>query len=92
MKHFIFKPKHEDTLLQKSLSLKSQISYINIALAAYSHKLQNWEIAEYKEILSSLSNEMEQAKAKLLENQSVFNEILAEYNTSVVVFIAKHLN
>lgn len=91
MKTLQLTPQDQNNVIGKSLELKRSIEYITNDVKPHFEQMESWEVKEYKNVLENDSNELEQNKAYMMENQSVFNNVLSKYDLTVVTFISKFL-
>jgi len=54
--------------------------------------MEKWEVEEYKSVNSNNIAKLNELKCTLIENESIFNEILNTYNLSVAVFLNKYIS
>lgn len=85
-------PKHEDTVIAKMLSLKSQINYHIENVAPFYSEMEKYEAKEYKEIYSENVTELNEKKQYILENEMLFNNILSLYGLTVTIFLVRFID
>ena len=91
MKTLQLTPQDQNNLIGKSLELKRSIEYITNEVKPHFEQMESWEVKEFKSVLENDSKELDETKAYMMENQSVFNELLLKYDLTVVTFISKFL-
>lgn len=84
------KAKHEDTLVGQYLNLVSQVNYHNANIAPFYSEMEKWEMKEYVAVNNDNLEAIENCKKAMMQNEAIFNNLLSEYNLSVVIFIAKY--
>jgi len=82
--------KHEDTLVGQYLNLVAQVNYHNANTAPFYSEMENWEMKEYVAVNNDNLEAIENCKKAMMENESIFNELLSAYNLSVAVFVNKY--
>ena len=83
--------KHQDSVIGQILELKNQITYHTENIAPFYSEMQAWEAKEYKSVYDENISRLSELKNMLIENESIFNEILSSYNLTVAVFINKYI-
>jgi|GEM_PF-4129110 len=91
MKRDNLKPQHQDTVIGQMLDLKAQINYHNDSIVPFYSELQVWEKKEYESVNNDNINKLAALEQYIIENESLFNLILIDYNMSVAIFINKHI-
>ena len=91
MNTIVFKEKHADTIPAKSIELAKQIFHYRSEIAPNFDDMEDWQINEYVEVYKSNLLKLIDNINYMIENESVFNEILCEHNLTTVIFCAKYL-
>lgn len=88
MKKVVLKPKHRDTVLFKVQANAKAISFFKENIEPKFSSMEEWEIKEYKLAHEIAKQTLKKLNDFMIENESVFNEMLFEYNLTVTTFIA----
>lgn len=75
-------------LIGKLVDLDRAIRYHQSEIAPHYDQMEAWERKEYQGILSDKKAEFQQSRKIMIDNQSIFNLELQNYNLSVVTFLA----
>ena len=85
------RPEHQDTIIAKMLSLKSQIQYMNENVMPFLPDMEKWEAKEYSNVHAGYVRDLDEKKERIIEHEAYFNRILNHYNLTVVIFLAKFI-
>lgn len=85
------KPQHQDSVIGQMLGLKAQITYHNDNIVPFYNEMKVWEKKEYDNVNNNNINKLAELKQYTIENESLFNLILIDYNMSVAIFINKYI-
>ena len=78
--------KIQDSLLGRYSELVKQINYHNELIAPFFSEMTTWEAKEYKAVNEQYLIEIESCKSAIMENETIFNELLACRNITVQQF------
>lgn len=86
------KPQHQSTIVGQLLEAKQAVNYHNKNIKPFLSDMENWEAKEYTDVNNDNLNKINNLKNVLIENESIFNPLLSEYELTVTIFIAKYIN
>lgn len=81
------KPQHQDSVIGVMISLNCQMMHYKSEILPYINDMAAWEAKEYVLINDSNAKQFDDCKAHIIENESIFNEMLSSYNLSVATFV-----
>ena len=91
MKSSELKPQHQTSVIGRMLDIRNQIIYLKNNVIPFSYKMEKWEYKEYSLQFNNYKQELDELSDYIYKNESLFNEILSNYNLSVSVFINKYI-
>ena len=91
-REFNFSNIHADSLPFKSLELKKQIDYYNNVIKSNFENIDEWKVKEYVACYKDNIKQLNYNIKTMLSNESIFNDLLACYNITVIIFCRKYLN
>ena len=92
MKIADLKPEHQDTLIGQLLTLKSRREYYLKNTMPFYSEMTKSEQKEYSELYDENESDIRILSECIMQNQSIFNHILSNYNLSCVTFLAKEFS
>ena len=81
------KPQHQDSALQTIMNLARSIKHFELFIFPKYSEMTDSERKESSAINEENVLAFESKKKYILENQSIFNELLSEYKISVTIFL-----
>ncbi len=87
MKLLKLKPQHEDTIIAKYLTLLNSVNHNKLNIEPYYNNMELWQQKEYIEVNNENLKQLEIFKQIMINNQSIFNDILSHYNITVTLFL-----
>lgn len=90
MKAENLKPQHQTSAIGQLLELKAQVVYHELNIAPFYSEMEAWEKKEYAGVYAKNIDALNQLKKHVIENESLFNDILNSYGLSVSVFLSKY--
>ena len=84
------KIENEGGIISEFITAARQIRYNAEAIAPHYNEMAAWERKEYESCHADNVAIFNSAKAKMMNFESTFNELLFKYNMSVAVFICKY--
>lgn len=86
------KPQHETTVIGQIIDANRAVNYHNENTAPFYNQMEKWEMKEYKSVNDDNIAKIKILKDTLISNESLFNNLLSEYNLTTTIFIARYIN
>lgn len=85
-----FKPQHQDSIFARLVDLKKSINYHKNHITPFYHEIYPWEMREYAAVLHDHETDYDNLRTLICEKEyeSIFNQLLSQYNFSVATFVA----